>query len=472
MSETADRVDADPDAAFLRWLRENGADVGALEWPCVGAATGSRGCVAARDVAPLEPLLRVPESLVVTAPGAREELGVEPGLAPLLAADDCACLAAWLLVHRELGAASRFHAYVRTLPSVHECGAGVLDWSPAELAELQDAGDVLREVRERNAALETEFARVLAECPALAGAQAALRDYHWAHHTVQSRAFGRRLGHLALVPLADALNHGNVPIKYALEGGAFRLWMSGGRGVRRGEEALNSYGRLPNRKLLLDYGFCVLDNEWDFVQVALSVDEDAPFAERRRALLGRAGVRGATALLARDVVPDNLLRFYRVLVATGADLDAVERSPLGVATALSHVVSVENEARALAAAERALQGLLDSAPTSEADDLVALRRATASQARLAAALRYRVGRKRVLRLTRRFVAELGAVVGRARELGMEAVALRRIYPQAASLVLDRVYFVTGSRGGLTKRPADAAAPAAALEALLEAGGLG
>jgi histone-lysine N-methyltransferase SETD3 len=85
---------------------------------------------------------------------------------------------------------------------------------------------------------------------------------------IQARAFGRRLPWTALVPFADCLNHTNVQTKYDfnVDGNKmFRLFPSGANHYSKGNEVFNSYGRRPNDNLLMDYGFALLDNEWDEV---------------------------------------------------------------------------------------------------------------------------------------------------------------------------------------------------------------
>lgn len=67
-------------------------------------------------------------------------------------------------------------------------------------------------------------------------------------------------------PSLDCLNHSNVQTKYDydVEGNnVFRLFPTGDNWYAKGTEAYNSYGRRPNDNLLLDYGFALLDNEWD-----------------------------------------------------------------------------------------------------------------------------------------------------------------------------------------------------------------
>jgi hypothetical protein len=72
-----------------------------------------------------------------------------------------------------------------------------------------------------------------------------------------------------MVPLADCLNHANVQTKYDFDvngNGLFRLFPSGKNRYECGSEVFNSYGKRKNDNLLLDYGFALLDNEWEQVK--------------------------------------------------------------------------------------------------------------------------------------------------------------------------------------------------------------
>lgn len=67
--------------------------------------------------------------------------------------------------------------------------------------------------------------------------------------------------------------------------GVFRLFPSGDNRYYKGNEVLNSYGRRPNDNLLLEYGFAMLDNEWDEVQLAFSLLSGGALYEEKRAIL-------------------------------------------------------------------------------------------------------------------------------------------------------------------------------------------
>lgn len=72
--------------------------------------------------------------------------------------------------------------------------------------------------------------------------------------------------------------------------GTFRLFPSGTNHYPRRAEVLNSYGRRANDNLLLDYGFAMLDNEWDTAEVVCSLSPcDGLLDGRRKACLRSSG---------------------------------------------------------------------------------------------------------------------------------------------------------------------------------------
>jgi len=64
---------------------------------------------------------------------------------------------------------------------------------------------------------------------------------------------------------------------YNVEGnGFFRLFPTGSNRYPAGAEAFNSYGRRPNANLLTDFGFVLLQNEWDSMKVMYKLLVDSP----------------------------------------------------------------------------------------------------------------------------------------------------------------------------------------------------
>lgn len=71
--------------------------------------------------------------------------------------------------------------------------------------------------------------------------------------------------------------------------GEFRLFASGNNHYREGAEVLNSYGRRPNENLLLEYGFAMLDNEWDEVELPCALSSWESFFDRKMTVLHNSG---------------------------------------------------------------------------------------------------------------------------------------------------------------------------------------
>eukprot|EP00903_Cladosiphon_okamuranus_P005406 g5394.t1 len=193
---------------------------------------------------------------------------------------------------------SFYWPYLRVLPTPHN----LRSWSGEDLLLLQDTKLADRYTFE-------------------------LFDFAWS--TVQARAFGKRLKSSALVPFADCLNHGNVQTKYDFDvegNGMFRLFPSGSNRYPRRAEVLNSYGRRANDNLLLDYGFAMLDNEWDTAEVVCALSPCDHTLERRRKTYLRSSGQNAVRILRvrRDVWDPELMRFCRCACLTAPELDKLD----------------------------------------------------------------------------------------------------------------------------------------------------
>lgn len=94
--------------------------------------------------------------------------------------------------------------------------------------------------------------------------------------------------------------------------GTFRLFPSGTNSYPRRAEVLNSYGRRANDNLLLEYGFAMLDNEWDTAEVVCSLSPcDRPLERRRKEFLRSSGQNTVRWVL-RGEEFDRLLGVRRV----------------------------------------------------------------------------------------------------------------------------------------------------------------
>ena len=252
------------------------------------------------------------------------------------------------LISREviLDESSVFEPYIYFLRLIEEPET-IEVWNDEELEELKDP-IIFNKARLRLNEEEGLWNRVCAviktHSPELDITGLTLELHTWSWRILQSRAFGRRLPWTSLVPLADCLNHSNLNVRYKLEkngeiinphekytfdplSGDFVMYPSGGNFYREGEEVFNSYGRRSNSHLMLDYGFCIQNNEWETVQFTQRLhhpDEPDKLYKKIKNVLNRAGLNGVRNLkLGQEGEFGKGLMFYRIVNLT---LEEVSRA--------------------------------------------------------------------------------------------------------------------------------------------------
>ena len=275
-----DRTEQDrKDEAFAKWFHDNGGSYPKINWPSRDTVGSVRGTIALEDIATNEPMLFVPQNIMISPPvcHAHPELGpVFAKHKAFFARDDDTMLAVFVMYERARGVESFWHPYLDMLP----WPGSVADWTHEELEELQDLS-LLQDATMRPIKIKAKYDSLMG---LLVGHHPELfsREVHTLHRftfawmSIQARAFGRRLPWSALVPFADCLNHTNVATKYDfdVEGtGIFRLMPTGTNCYPKGSEVFNSYGRRNNRFLLMEYGFALENNEWDTCNVTVALEE-------------------------------------------------------------------------------------------------------------------------------------------------------------------------------------------------------
>jgi len=275
-------IEMDDDISiFYEWLISNGCQFDNIDWPSYNTISGSRGAVAKCDILPNQIMLSIPYHLMLSPPNAFKDpiIGLSLHDSKDLLTGDL-LLAVYLTYEYEKGKDSFYYPYLKILPKP----STISEWSDDELKELHDDNLVLRAKRAKNRV------KIMYECnilpyrnqysDILPKDSLAFDTFKFSWYSIQARAFGRRLPWTAMVPFADCLNHANVQTKYDYninDNGYFRLFPTGTNTYTKGSEVFNSYGRRPNDNLLLDYGFSMLDNEWDQVLV------DFPFTSTTNA---------------------------------------------------------------------------------------------------------------------------------------------------------------------------------------------
>lgn len=532
---------------FLAWLRENGAQIDKLDWPSRATISGVRGAVAVVDIEPNEPMLEIPQSLMIYPSVCFGCAALQPVYQAkwhFFTADDDLVIAVFLMHERLRGKDSFWHPYLQILP----VPGGIGEWSHQEQLELQDR-EIVGEARRRPASLERLYLQA-AEAFETAGLNLgdySLELFKWAWMVIQSRAFGRRLPWTAMVPFADCLNHANVPVKYDLtsrpsiyaatlkekknklesissatqtiskdhepsqhqnsvkgdaqndgceersqareaeqtpnlktkvgqeeetagsnstcktsahpavensisaglasmelkeevcalnndslqcQEACFRLFPSGSNRYGAGEEAFNSYGRRSNSFLLLEYGFCLENNEWDSYKIHVRMEPDVPEYDAKSDFLRSLGMTRFRSFRLEPFckstsktpqVHPELLAFLRFSWLTSEEFHALQtrvRDPISqnpdssmsqfvpfssrnTGMTLDSIlpkdsVSVETELTALDDLVDLLEAELEQQSTSLEQDLATLEVDPSIPPRLRAAMIYRIARKEIL----------------------------------------------------------------------------
>lgn len=288
------------------WLIDAGGHHDGVEIRELGE---SRGAVATRPIALGGELSQVPRSLLVSVETALGRLAErQMRAAALEESSELTQLAVWVLVEqRDPGSVfwPYFDAFPRSFPHfpIHA--------APADLA-LLDGSLTGSMVDYQRATLESDHARLEIDVPWFRSIS--FDEFVWAKLCVGSRAFGFPIDGMetkVLVPFVDMLDHQRGPNtrwEYDADGQVLRLFAQ--RAYLPGEEVFGDYGRKSNKDLLLNYGFCIDDNEADQAvlgateQFRVLRDTSGPSAQRMLAQLrarwrDEAAARAALADAAR-----------------------------------------------------------------------------------------------------------------------------------------------------------------------------
>jgi len=290
----------------------------------------------------------------------------DPVIGPILKANESLLrgdllLSLYIMFEMVKGQESFYFPYLQILP---EPGS-VSQWTDEQLQELEN-DELVFKAKNKITSLRNIYSRSIVKLCNDHPDQLPLESYTYdrflfAWYSVQARAFGKRLKWTAMVPFADCLNHSNLQTKYDYDvdgNGFFRLFPSGANAYPCGTEVFNSYGRRHNENLLMDYGFAMLDNEWDQVELLLSLprstgsDNNECYSSKRSLLhtllgqhsycsfflqLGGGGGGGGTSSASSTgsgwgskecCLPLDALAFLRIVCLEASEMDRVMSLPI------------------------------------------------------------------------------------------------------------------------------------------------
>ncbi|KAG8056725.1 hypothetical protein GUJ93_ZPchr0002g24658 [Zizania palustris] len=333
---SATAASAPSDAAlqeFRRWISSHGADTGGAASPA--AVPEGLGLVAARGLSRGEVVAEVPKKLWIDADAvAASDLG-----RALSGGDLRPWVAVSLLLLREAarGAHSPWAPYLAILPSQSD---STIFWSEEELLEIQGT-QLLSTTMGVKEYVQSEFDNVEAEIISknkdLFPGTITFDDFLWAFGILRSRVFtGLRGDKLALIPLADLVNHSDdITSKEA-------SWEIKGKGlfgrdvvfslrtpvdVKSGEQIYVQYDLdKSNAELALDYGFTKSNSSRDSYTLTLEISESDPFYDDKLDIAELNGL-GETAyfdLVLGESLPPQMLTYLRLLCLGGTDAFLLE----------------------------------------------------------------------------------------------------------------------------------------------------
>ncbi|EGZ30473.1 hypothetical protein PHYSODRAFT_553476 [Phytophthora sojae] len=203
-----------------------------------------------------------------------------------------------------------------------------------------------------------------------------LENYKWALSTIWSR-FGdvpvAKQSFKAMVPVFDMLNHDpEAEMSHFFDMSTQRFKLVSHQHWNAGAQMFINYGPLSNHKLLALYGFVIIGNPFDAVEMWLPMDEaSTKFFQEKEQLLLTNGLDHATNPfeLVADESNDLLLMAARI---QEIDCETVEEFEELANKALEgEMISLENEQEALTRLIYTLEKMLESFPTSiEEDDIL------------------------------------------------------------------------------------------------------
>lgn len=385
------------------WLTRRGAWIGSMAVVEGGAA--GRGVCATADIVAGEIVLRVPRAAMITRDVARRS----PVGRRLLDADtdvpsSHALLAAFLLAEKRRPD-SPLAPYLDVLPA---------EFPTVPLFCPKDTLPVLRGtfaatlIVKRRESLCRDLIALRKAVPELRDVSA--REYFWARTAVISRVFGIGKGNSsaeAFIPLADMLNHRRPPdIDWTYEDAQDAFVMTAARDIRAGEEIFDSYGRKPNGRYFIHYGFALPNGADDEAEILAAPPPGQPRSSATLASLRRLGGPEVWIRISNRVRNDDTQRAFTFLrAATASDAEAGRVASLVARRQPVPPLSPRSEIAALAQLDRVCAEALARFDTPELAEDEALLAKSDLPVNVRNALVVRRGEKRLLHAYRRLYCD-------------------------------------------------------------------
>jgi histone-lysine N-methyltransferase SETD3 len=344
---------------FASWLSSNGVQSKVN----LGVFDGLRfGGVAGTDIKDEDPILQIPEKLILS-----EDVVMEHPVVKLYSDYKIAYEPLMIyILHERLNPDSFWLPYFQILPT--DFSFHPYFWSDEDLSLTIGTG-LPNHVRERKAFLLAAYNYindhfVSQHDEIFPDGYFSYENYVWAFMVVLTRAW-KIDNQLMLVPLADMLNHhptagtGNM-LTY---GDEKYFQINATRDYETKEQVYDNYGGKTNFELLKGYGFILEDNPYNGIHLNFELKTGSLISNLVEPLLSKADPNYRNLIVRPNRRPDALLRVSRLSVMEFSELEYINDAIAG------KPVTLINELRAYRGAISALTQSITSYPTTIQEDI-------------------------------------------------------------------------------------------------------
>lgn len=356
--------------------------------------------VAAKDLSPGETTLEIPEHLLMSYLSAKQassfvdvyRIFLEDSTIYDSITEETLILMLFFLHECSKRDTSLWYPYINLLPRSFSTPLFFtsIELSLLEASPIHDlAFSIRHSLHEIHAQIVPPLVSTLGD-NFLHPSEATLESFMWAYTVIESRAFKLNLTGsdstttaptltTVLVPCADLANHVATTLNATLHSKGFdpvaRTFQlsCADVGARIGEELTLRYNDLANWQLLLHYGFTMLNNPFDRVNLSFEIPTDAadPHSEVRKTILLRLGestglglehsVQASGVAGMEKVIGEGLVGSLRLLLMGAEELERWNVNNLD--ELVRGPASEENEKAVLETLRNLFEGMRDQYPT-------------------------------------------------------------------------------------------------------------
>ena len=331
-----------------------------------------RGIYANADIPAQTTLAIVPFSSLLTI----EQVKRVPAIAKLRSICREDDLLALMLFHEQhLGVSSKWSQHIALLPKEYH---SIINHTEEELELIKGSNLYLiakqwkQQVEEDFDALQDVLTKHGLKEENSIFHQFSMDKYLWCLSTIWSRFISiEKKGAVlrAMVPMVDFLNHHpKAQVGHAYNAADDKFYLFTGETFSAGKEIFLNYGHVPNSRLMMLYGFALLDNPFSSVDLWATMETSRSHGgSTKLSILQSLQLQTQSSFkLEKDKIPDELIKFLRVQHLDTNDLNI--KSVADLCEAVKKPLSPNFERKVWEGLKEAVNGMLDAYSTNIEED--------------------------------------------------------------------------------------------------------